>query len=370
VIASAVLIVGADAVVDRGMSSGRHPNSLPERLGGKPFACLDILGKSLLSRTIAFLEGAGVGHISVVADRSICHRALWFPRKPVEVALVDRADEVWPRVERKIEEHADDGVETVLVARLGAYVEFELADVLQFHSDCGQLITRVWDKRGPWDFWIVGARAARPPGSLAWGSASGRAWRSAVPYFPRGYINPLSDVSDLRRLVVDAFLGRCGVRPSGIEARPGIWIDEGARVDRGARIVAPAYIGTNTRIRAAAVITRFSSVEHDCRVDCGTVVEDACILPYTYLGQWLDVSHSVVDGGTFINLQRNVAVEIADPALISTSLPFPAALGGVAEVRPAHSPTQFPAPGVESKLEPDRAWLPGDAEPGGADAVA
>jgi hypothetical protein len=370
VIASAVLTVGADAVLDAGMPSGHHRTGLPETLGGKPIACLDILGKSLLSRTIALLEGAGVGHISVIAERSICDRAVWFPTKPVEIALVDRADEVWPRVERKIEEDADDGVETVLVARLGAYVEFELADVLQFHSDCGQLITRVWDKRGPLDCWIVGARAARKPGSMAWGSARARAWRSAVPYFPGGYVNPLSDVSDLRRLVVDAFLGRCGVRPSGTEARPGIWIDEGARVDRGARIVAPAYIGRSTRIRAAAVITRFSNVEHDCRVECGTVVEDACILPYTYLGQWLDVAHSVVDGGTFINLQRNVAVEIVDPALISTSLPFPAALGGVAELRPAHSPTQFPAPGVESNLEPDGAWLPAEAEPGGADAVA
>ena len=39
------------------------------------------------------------------------------------------------------------------------------------------------------------------------------------------------------------------MRPSGVEVRAGIWIEDGADVHRRARIVAPAYIGSGSKVR-------------------------------------------------------------------------------------------------------------------------
>jgi hypothetical protein len=75
------------------------------------------------------------------------------------------------------------------------------------------------------------------------------------------------------------------------------------------------------------------------------VVENATILPHTYLGSSLDVAHSIVNRNIMVDVRRSVEVEIRDRALIgSTSL----LLGGASRPSPAkslpffrHSPWQI-----------------------------
>src|SRR5206468_2511696 len=109
----------------------------------------------------------------------------------------------------------------------------------------------------------------------------------------RGYYNPLSNAADLRALAVDGLMQRAQITPAGIEARPGVWIARGARIQRRARVLAPAFVGEHARIRAGAVVTRCGVVEHHAEVDSGTIVENDSVLPYTYLGPGLDVAHCV-----------------------------------------------------------------------------
>ena len=97
-------------------------------------------------------------------------------------------------------------------------------------------------------------------------------------YFVRGYVNRLTGPADLRRLAVDALTSRCRLRPQGTESRPGVWMDEGAQVHRDARIVAPIFIGRGARISEQCLVTRCSSIESNCHIDYGTVVEDSSIL--------------------------------------------------------------------------------------------
>jgi hypothetical protein len=80
--------------------------------------------------------------------------------------------------------------------------------------------------------------------------------------------------------------------------------------------VAPAFIGAHAKIRALALITRGSVVEHHAEVDCGTVVENSSILPFTRVGAGLDVMHSVVGFRRLTHLLRNVEVEISDAKFI------------------------------------------------------
>jgi hypothetical protein len=69
-------------------------------------------------------------------------------------------------------------------------------------------------------------------------------------------------------------------------------------------------------VRGAAVVTRCTALEHHAEIDCGTVVEDASILPFTYVGAGLDIAHVVVGNGHVSHVTRNVEVEVADPRLV------------------------------------------------------
>jgi hypothetical protein len=49
-------------------------------------------------------------------------------------------------------------------------------------------------------------------------------------------------------------------------------------------------------------------------------VEDSSILPFTYVGRALDLTHAVVDGDRMVNLSRNVAVTVADPKMMGRTV--------------------------------------------------
>ena len=83
---------------------------------------------------------------------------------------------------------------------------------------------------------------------------------------------------------------------------------------RWARIVAPAYIGRGSKIMEDTLITRHSTIEKNCCVDYGTVVEDSSILQNTDIGICLDVCHAVANGNKLLSLDRDVVIEISDPA--------------------------------------------------------
>ena len=57
-------------------------------------------------------------------------------------------------------------------------------------------------------------------------------------------------------------------------------------------------------------------MEHHAEVDCGTVVEDSTVLPFTYIGAGLDVVHSVSGFHHLTDLPRNTEVEIKDGKLL------------------------------------------------------
>ena len=141
--------------------------------------------------------------------------------------------------------------------------------------------------------------------------------RSECPQWEHaGYINRLSSPRDLRQFAIDVLTRQARTCPAGEEVRPGVWIERKAMVEKGVRVVAPAYIGAYARVRAGAVITRCSSVEHHAQVDCGSVVENSSVLPYCYVGAGLDLSHSVAGMRQIANLRRDVTVEVPDPKLI------------------------------------------------------
>jgi NDP-sugar pyrophosphorylase family protein len=294
-----------------------RPGTEPlECLAETPIAALELLGQSPLQRMIAYLENLGVQAISLVTRSDVSHLQIGTSGCTAANALVDPSAGTWFAIERAFAEYVRNGCETILLVRLGAYVEFNFANLLQFHRGQEQPLTRLMGADGPLDFWMVDATHFRKTGTH-FRKETCMAGAGAVSEYDKAiYVNPLSHARDVRQLVVDAFAGRYSIRPCGRETMPGVWLGDNARLHPRARVEGPCYIGRGATVETTASITRFSSVERCCRISSGTAVADASILAHTYLGAWLKVSHAVVYGNRIAHLRHNVTVDIHDDRLI------------------------------------------------------
>jgi len=315
-------------------------------LSARRFVLSDFLGATVLQRVINRLQICEVDPICILGDPH--HPAsVEFAHSPVD-GPQPSFQNLWAEAEQLFLQFAQREIDFVFLIRLGTYAELDFVDLLQFHRENGEAFTCVEGTRGPVHIFVL---------SLAKGSGWADALKSVLRREPSlsarykfyGYINPLASAYDFRRLAQDALAGRCDLKPVGKELRPGIWVGEGAAIDRRARILAPAYVGAHAEIMAAALITRGSAIEHHCQVDCGTVVDDSSVLPYTYLGPGLEVTHAVVDGGRLLHLARNIEVQIADRRLIGPT--HSASARHRTGVNPLKSPTAHGIRGLVAPTE-------------------
>jgi len=287
----------------------REVGDTPSSGEGAKHACLasiQVLGCSTIVRTVEYFRRSGVDEISVFGNRATGgHRSAEFDSSY-------REEDAWRSAAQQLRRYQEDGINTVLITRAGAYVECDVAALLEEHCEHGEPVTRTFDKDGPLDMWAV------DPLRFSDGDELLTCLRnvSTADCEVGGYVNRLNGLSDVRRLAADILSSRCRMRPHGTETRPGVWMAEGAQVGRGARVVAPAYLGRGARIAEECLVTRCSSVESNSHIDFGTVIEDSSILPDTYVGIGLDITHSVVDGGEVLNLHHGVHLHISDPVVI------------------------------------------------------
>jgi NDP-sugar pyrophosphorylase family protein len=299
-----------------------RPSSFP--LGSAPAGGLlpfvEIFGTSLLEHTIAQLANADVEIITLLVHTDA------FPQIPTlrtsfPNISIQTADEVWAAVAMTLKEYAENGIQYAFIAKPNAYTEADLMDLLDFHRQRHRVMCRASDHEGALDVWVVSCGAAWQASVAALGGAGDIVPANTAEYFAKEYTRRLNHLGDLRQLVTDAFLARCRIRPAGQQIRPGVWAEEGVGIGRGARIVAPAYLGRGCEIRENTLVTRFSNIESFSYIDYGTAIEDTTILPNTYVGIWLDVRHAVVNGNKLMSVKRNVMIEISDPSLIRSNVP-------------------------------------------------
>jgi len=282
----------------KGSATPRSGGSFSRNLStNSPIVFWDVLGSSVLQRTIDRLRQSGFGLISVFSSEDFTGK--------------DKA-EPW---ERAILDYARSGVERILLLSLGAYSEIDFNELVRFHKHSRSPVTNVCDDRGPLGISVIDSRVAADHGALLRSRLSALSSCSSSYEFA-GYSNRLETVEDYRRLALHGLAGMCQLRPQGREIEPGIWIGHGAHINKSARILGPAYIGDSTRMRAGAMVFAGASIERNCDVDCGTVVENSSILPRTYLGPGLHVSQSVVNGSRLHHLGRKLEVELAETNLL------------------------------------------------------
>ena len=289
-----------------------------ESLGEIPLAYLDVLGLSIVERVRRRLQRFGVSCVSFISDSAcdsgpFAHAIGFSPATPHVHA---EGEQLWQAAEETFVKYAESGAELVFALRLGPYVEVDYEALVQHHLDHHCAVTMAVDSENqPLDLFVLSA-SARNDAAALFKNRMQRMRRECAPFFVEGYFNRLETSSDLRRLAVDGLLAKNAIRPEGTEIRPGIWVGPAARIHRKARVIAPAFIGAHAKVRASALITRGSVIEHHGDVDCGTVVENSSVLPFTRIGAGLDVMHSVIGFRRLAHLRQNVEVEIADQRIV------------------------------------------------------
>ncbi len=298
---------------------GRSETPGYERMGGVPFALLDVLGEPVIGRVLKHLERVGVISASVVSevDPATAPLARGSLRPDLKWTH-DEGPQFWRAAEVAFSDLAQTGAELILVVRIGPYAELDYEELIQCHLDRHNRVSSACDSDGnPLDAYVITA-SRRNDAAFLFRHELREFRDDPIQCKLHGYVNRLENAADFRRLALDAFGGKASFKPIGTEIKPGVWTGEGAHIHKSARVLAPAFLGAHSRVRAMSVLTRGTVVEHHSLIDCGTVIENSSILPQTSIGAALDVAHSVVGLRRIANLRRKVEVEIVDEKLIST----------------------------------------------------
>jgi NDP-sugar pyrophosphorylase family protein len=281
-----------------------------------PLECVEIVGRSLLERIIERFVAIEVQSLTILVEAGAFTHIPRFRSSYGNVAIKVVTD-LYPAITQELADFAQKGIAHCFINSADAYTETDLLDLFCFHREARQAITRTVDKEGALDLWVVDCAKAQR-GDLE-SFLNDQSVNGASQYFIREYVNRLHHPRDLRQFAADILRRTCETGPSGKQIRPGVWLDENAEVHRRARIVAPAYVGCASKVKADALVTRFSDIERNCCIDSGTVVENSSILANTTVGICLDLCHAVASGNNLWNLERNVAVEIVDPKVMRFS---------------------------------------------------
>ncbi len=279
-----------------------------------PLAMIDVAGMSPLERVAERLRRHGVSPVTVIVEEnSSSRRGVPFPHDIVCRSAVP--DRFWHSAESTFNDLAQNGAELVLVIRLGAYAEIDFEKLVQFHLEAPRRVSQAVQDAEPLEVFCLTASRRNDAASL-FRSRLTRCRSQCAGYAQRGYVNRLAGPRDLRQFGIDLLTLKTEGLPAGTEVRPGVWVANGASIERGARILAPAFVGRSAKVRCGAVVTRCSTIESHAQVDCGTVVENSSVLPYSYVGAGLDVAHSVVGMGHIANLRRGATVQVSDQKLL------------------------------------------------------
>jgi NDP-sugar pyrophosphorylase family protein len=300
--------------------TGNLGDSKCEGFAEVPFTLLDALGRPALYYVIERLRQAGLGSEDISVLSNLRSPAAAYSQRVVErlgLSWTNFSGESLVRAaEGKFAEYAHAGAEVILVVQAGAYAEIDYEGLIQFHLESQNRVTSVSDDDGLVGTFAISA-SRRNDAAFLFRHNLQACRTTSLPYSTRGYVNRLQNAADFRQLIVDAFAEQNSIRPLGRQLRPGVWVGAGARIEREARVIAPAYIGAGAKVCKSAVVTRCSNIERCALVDCGTVVENATVLPSSYVGAGLDVSHAVLGFRRIAHLNRKIEIEVHDRRLLA-----------------------------------------------------
>ena len=100
-------------------------------------------------------------------------------------------------------------------------------------------------------------------------------------YTTMAYWNDVGDLNELRNTILDAVLGHVRVEVPGVEYAPGVFAEDGCRIDATARLDGPIVLGRNVVVEADAQIRGPAAIGADCHVGRAAAIRSAALLPGT-----------------------------------------------------------------------------------------
>jgi len=273
----------------------------------------DVVGMTALQRIAERLQKFGVFPVTAVVEG---HSGSVGPKVLSGVnSVMSPGDRFWRAAESAFNDLAQAGAELVILIKLGTYAEVDFDSMVQFHLDHHCRVSQAAHDGEMLEIFCISASRRNDAASLFRSGLT--KCRTECPAFEHfGYTNSLGSALDLRQFAIDILTLRTETSPAGDQIKPGVWAASRAQIEKGARVLAPAFIGSFARVRSGAVITRCSSIEHHSHIDCGTVVENSTVLPYSSVGAGLELAHSVAGFSRIWNLRRECAVHIRDEKLL------------------------------------------------------
>jgi mannose-1-phosphate guanylyltransferase / phosphomannomutase len=116
-------------------------------------------------------------------------------------------------------------------------------------------------------------------------------------YISPGYWCDIGNLEQYHQAHVDFLGGKVGLSLVEKEFEPGIWLGEGAVIEKGARIEAPVVIGAGCRLRKGAVVKDFSVLGQNTLVEGDASIKRSITWKGCYLGRRVELRGSVLCRG-------------------------------------------------------------------------
>ncbi len=112
-----------------------------------------------------------------------------------------------------------------------------------------------------------------------------------------GYWCDIGNLEQYQQAHIDFLRGRVSLNLAEKEFEPGIWLGEGAVIEKGSRIEAPVVIGAGCRLRKGAVVKDFSVLGQNTLVDGDASIKRTVTWKGCYLGSRVELRGSVLCRG-------------------------------------------------------------------------
>lgn len=135
---------------------------------------------------------------------------------------------------------------------------------------------------------------------------------TGAPLSMRSYKQMLETHRRVLEKRVSDFRISCG------EVKDGVWLSPNVCVHPTARIVPPVYVGEDCRIGTGAKIGPNAAIGSGCVIRGKCNVENAVILPNSYIGEALELDGVIVEENNLINAHLGTHLHITDDFIIGS----------------------------------------------------
>lgn len=113
-------------------------------------------------------------------------------------------------------------------------------------------------------------------------------------YETDAYWCDVGNLNEFRRCQIDALERRATINIPGAEARKGVWVEAGARIDPKAKLEAPVLIGKGARVAAGARVGPFTVVGDRSNIGKDAVVERSILYNNVVVGEGVRLNNCII----------------------------------------------------------------------------